>query len=167
MKSMLFSCKILRVRTPDWGLVAAKATPQPGERFLPLPSALSPACELNTNIDIYISKNVSFGILYSFHSAQVFIGTTQNVFLKQIYENQLIISLKLAIFPNANGILKWLNLPMWQLRPFKNASCLLRNSTLRPANEFEMKPPVLDEKNGFIYKLWWKKNQISYLLWFN
>ena len=58
----------------------------------------------------YLLKNVSFGILYSFHSAQVFIGTTQNVFLKQIYENQLIISLKLAIFPNANGILKWLNL---------------------------------------------------------
>ena len=58
----------------------------------------------------YILKNVSFGILYSFHSAQVFIGTTQNVFLKQIYENQLIISLKLAIFPNANGILEWLNL---------------------------------------------------------
>ena len=58
-------------------------------------------------------------------------------------------------------------IPMWQLRPFKDASCLLRNSTLRPANEFDLKPHVLDEKNGFIYKLWWKKNQISYLLWFN
>ena len=116
----------------------------------------------------YILKNVSFGILYSFHSAQVFIGTTQNVFLKHIYENQLIISLKLAIFPNANGILKWLNLPMWQLRPFKNASCLLRNSTLRPANEFEMKPHVLDEKMASFINFDEKESdEISYLLWFN
>ena len=35
---------------------------------------------------------------------------------------------------------------MWQLRPFKNASCVLRNSALRPANDFEKKPHVLDEK---------------------
>ena len=54
MKSMLFSCKILRVRAPDSGLVAAKATPQPGERFLPLPSAPSPLGQLiNPDANIF------------------------------------------------------------------------------------------------------------------